>query len=94
MKREVKIETLNSTKAKILYDNFVISKRIITKTRSGSEKMSFHHTFIKKGWEHVVSNSEMDEIVFVLDGRAKLPWDGKEAEVSSGSCVYIPSGCE
>ena len=56
--------------------------------------MLFHDTFIKKGWEHVVSNSEMDEIVFVLDGRAKLPWDGKEAEVSSGSCVYIPSGCE
>jgi len=72
----------------------VISKRIITKVRNGSEKMSFHHTFIKKGWEHVISNGEMDEIIYFSDGRPEISWDGKEVEVSSGSCVYIPSGCE
>ena len=94
MKREIKVEKLDTTKEKVLYDNCVISKRIITKARSGSEKMSFHHTFIKKDWEHPVSYPEMDEIIYFLDGRAKISWDGKEVEVSSGFCVYIPAGCE
>jgi len=56
--------------------------------------MSFHHALIKNGWEHVFSNGEMDEIIYFIDGRAKILWDGKEVEVSPGSCVYISSGCE
>ena len=49
---------------------------------------------MKKGWEHVISYGEMDEITYFIDGRAKISWDGKEVEVSQGFCVYIPAGCE
>jgi mannose-6-phosphate isomerase-like protein (cupin superfamily) len=94
MMKEIKVEKLSETEAKVLYDNMVISKRIITKQRDDSDRMSFHHVVIKAGWEHPVSYDEEDEIIYFLDGKATISWDGKEVEVSAGSCVYVPSGCE
>jgi mannose-6-phosphate isomerase-like protein (cupin superfamily) len=94
MIKEIKSEKLTETEAKILYDNFVISKRIITMQRDNSDRMSFHHVLIKAGWEHVISNADQDEIIYFLDGKAKISWDWKEVEVSAGSCIYVPAGCE
>jgi len=94
MKKKIRLETLENTESKKLYDNFVISTRIITNVRSKSERMSFHHVVIKAGWDHLISYEENDEIIYFLSGKAIISWDGNEHEVRAGSCVYIPAGSE
>lgn len=91
---QIKVDTLGNTQAKELYDGFVISKRIITNVKDKSEKMSFHHVIIKAGWDHVILNEGNDEIIYFLSGKATISWKGNEVDVSEGSCVYVPSGCE
>ncbi len=94
MTKEIRIERTEDTEPKILYDNYVISKRIITKARNNSDRMSFHHVVIKAGWEHTISYEDADEIIYFLDGKATISWAGREVEVLPGSCVYVPSGRE
>lgn len=35
-----------------------------------------------------------DEMTYFLDGRVKISRNGKEVQVSTSNCDYIPSGCE
>jgi len=94
MAKNIKIVHQSEIEAKIPYEN-VFSKRIITKQKDNSEKMSFNHVEIKAGWEHALSEEDKDEIIYFLDGKAIISWgDGNSVEVSAGSCVYVPAGCE
>jgi len=72
----------------------VFSKRVMTKIKDGSDRMSFNHVLIKSGWEHLLLNEDKDEIIYFLDGKAIISSDGKDIEVSAGNCVYIPAGVE
>ena len=92
--KEIRVRNVKEIEGKILYDGSIVSKRLINKQRDNSENMSFHYSNIKSGWKHEVSNDDQDEIMFFLQGKAKLSWDGKEVEVSKGDCIYIPSGCK
>jgi mannose-6-phosphate isomerase-like protein (cupin superfamily) len=93
MKKEIKVEKLNETVGKDMYDNFVISKRIITKERDNSDRMSFHHVLIKAGWEHEINNGEQDEIIYIVDGKATISWDSRNVNLIAGDCVYVPANC-
>jgi mannose-6-phosphate isomerase-like protein (cupin superfamily) len=91
--KKVKIVTQNDVEAKIPYEG-VFSKRIMTKIKDGSDKMSFNHCVIKAGWEQPLLNADNDEIIYFIDGKAIISFDNKNIEVSAGSCVYVPAGVE
>ena len=93
MSKTIKISRQSEIEPQIPYEH-VFSKRIITNKKDNSDRMSFNHVKIKAGWEHMLSNDDKDEIVYFIDGKAIISFEDEKIEVTAGSCVYIPAGCE
>lgn len=89
--KKVKIVHRDDVEAKVPFEG-VFSKRIMTKIKDGSDKMSFNHVKINAGWDQDLLNEDKDEIIYFLDGKAIISSDDSSMEVSAGSCVYIPAG--
>ena len=94
MGKTIKVEKLWEIQPAILSDETMSSKRIISKKRDDSDRMSLHHVVIKNraGWKDVAPYETQDEIIYVLDGKMKISWDGQEVELTPGCCAYIPAG--
>jgi len=96
MKKEVekkpKIVNINEVEGIQLtpYDRV---RRLITKSREGSEKLMLGVSFIDPSnepysWSYV----ENDEVYFVVRGKLKIQWNDKEATAGEGDAVFLPAG--
>ncbi len=71
------------------------SKRLITKRRQGAERMSLSYLTIEAGANAgKAMYQENDEIMYVIEGRARISWEGGEAELKPGTAIFVPAGTE
>ena len=70
--KKVKIVHRDDVEAKVPFEG-VFSKRIMTKIKDGSDKMSFNHVKINAGWDQDLLNEDKDEIIYFLDGKRSYP---------------------
>lgn len=66
---------------------------IITRQQHGSERMSFHMIVVDPG-RSGTTKYDMDEIVYVLEGKLTLSWDGQTVDLLPGMVAFIPAGQE
>ncbi len=66
---------------------------VITKEKDGSEHMSFHVTVADPG-RSGKTKYEIDEVVYILEGKLTLSWDGKTIDILPGMIAFIPAGQE
>jgi len=92
MKKEIKIIDSNKMDPEITKTGSRI-KRLITKTKDGSEKITFSVGIIAGGID-VRESFESDVVYYILEGRCVIEWDGNSAELTDGMVIYIPSGIE
>jgi mannose-6-phosphate isomerase-like protein (cupin superfamily) len=70
------------------------SRRLVTRKRQGSERMSFHVNHIKAGNRSTgVVYPEMDEINYLVKGEATIIYDGRRERLTEGMAWNIPMGC-
>ena len=78
----------------VMRDGRIESRRLVTRKRDGSERMSFHVNHIKAGNRSTgVVYPEMDEINYMVKGEATITYDGKRELLTEGMVWNIPMGC-
>lgn len=70
------------------------SRRLVTLRKDGSERMSFHVNCLQAGNRSIdVAYPEMDEINYMVKGKAMVAFNGERHEVREGMVWNIPAGC-
>lgn len=92
MKKEIKVVDSNKMEPEITKTGSRI-KRLITKAKDGSDKITFSIGIIAGGID-VVESFESDAIYYMVEGKCTIEWDGNSAELSDGMVIYIPAGTE
>ena len=78
----------------LMRDGKIVSRRLVTSRKDGSQKMSFHVNAIQAGNRSTdVVYPEMDEINYMVKGRATMVFDGERHVVREGMVWNIPAGC-
>ncbi|MCS7109094.1 MAG: cupin domain-containing protein [Sulfolobales archaeon] len=70
-------------------------KRLITKRREGSDKLTLGLCFIEpnaRGYRWTFK--DRDEVYYVLRGNVRLKWGESSAVLKEGDAVYLPAGYE
>lgn len=88
--KTVKVVRLGEVQPTIIPGEVI--QRLITKKREGSERMSLSVSRIQKGFDLPIDSGETDWIMYLLEGTAKISWEGGKAEVKPGMAAYIPAG--
>lgn len=71
----------------------IISRRLVTRRKDGSERMSFHVNVIKGGNQSIgVVYPDKDEINYMVRGEATVSADGECYRVRDGMIWNIPAG--
>jgi len=71
----------------------IVSRRLVTLKKDGSEKMSFHVNVLKAGNRSVgVVYPDHDEINYMVKGEATIVFDGERHRVRDGMVWNIPAG--
>ncbi|MFC2063363.1 cupin domain-containing protein [Chloroflexota bacterium] len=71
------------------------SKRLITKKRQGSDRMSLSYLTMEAGAKPgKAMYQENDEIMYIIDGSATISWEGGEVEIRPGTAIFVPAGAE
>ena len=90
MKKEVKVVDSNTMESEITKTGSRI-KRLITKKKDGSDKITFSIGIIAGGID-VLESFESDTVYYMLEGKCTIEWEGNSVELSDGMVIYIPSG--
>jgi len=70
-------------------------RRLITKKRLGSEKLTLGISYIDPGCKgYRWTFKDNDEVYYVLKGRITLHYDDKKLDARDGDAVLLPSGVE
>lgn len=70
-------------------------KRLITKRREGSDKLTLGLCFIEpKARGYRWSFRERDEVYYVLKGSVRLKWNLESVVLKEGDAAYLPAGYE
>lgn len=78
----------------VMRDGKIVSRRLVTLRKDDSQKMSFHVNAVQAGNRSTdVVYPEMDEINYMVKGRATVVFDGERHEVREGMVWNIPAGC-
>jgi len=64
-------------------------RRIVTRGRDGYQKFSFHVVHFDANLEKDMKEGDLEIVLFVLQGSAKLTWDDKTVEVRPGSAICV-----
>ena len=94
MGKELKVVTFDEVEPTILPGEGAEVRRLVTKRRENSERMSFGVCTFKKGYDEKSVYEDKDEIMYLLEGKAIISWKGGEAEVKPGMAMFIPAGVE
>jgi mannose-6-phosphate isomerase-like protein (cupin superfamily) len=72
----------------------IASRRLVTRKKDGSQRMSFHVNVIKAGNRSIgVVYPDQDEINYMVRGEATVSFDGERHRVRDGMTWNIPAGC-
>ena len=92
VKKEVRLVDSNKMEPEITEKGSKI-KRVITKTRDGSNNITFSISIIAGGID-ILESFESDAVYFMLEGKSTIEWNGKSGELRDGMAIYIPKGTE
>jgi quercetin dioxygenase-like cupin family protein len=92
MGKEVKIVDSNTMEPETTKTGSRI-KRLITKAKDGSDKITFSIGIIAGGID-VIESFESDAVYYMIEGKSTIEWSGKSTELSDGMAIYIPAGTE
>jgi len=71
----------------------IVSRRLVTLKKDGSERMSFHVNVVKAGNRSVgVVYPDQDEINYMVRGEATISFDGERHRIRDGMVWNIPAG--
>ena len=75
-------------------DEIYVSRMLIDKENSGSERLQVNHGVVKTGQRlsGAAHPAPYDEIYYVLSGEASLHMDGAEYQLEKDMVVFIPAG--
>lgn len=94
MTKKVSIISPADVPAVSMREGRIESRRLVTRKRDGSERMSFHVNHVKAGNRSIeVVYPEMDEINYMVKGEATITYDGKRERLTEGMVWNIPMGC-
>jgi mannose-6-phosphate isomerase-like protein (cupin superfamily) len=77
----------------MLRDGRIASRRLVTRKKDGSQRMSFHVNVLQAGRSVGVVYPEQDEINYMVRGEAIVSFDGERHRVREGMIWNIPAGC-
>ena len=92
MKKEVKVVDSNKMEP-IIGKTGSRLKRIITKEREGSDKITFSVSTIAGGID-IKELFQSDAVHYMVEGKSTIEWDGNKVELTDGMAIYIPAGTE
>jgi mannose-6-phosphate isomerase-like protein (cupin superfamily) len=71
----------------------IVSRRLVTRKKDGSERMSFHINVLKGGNRSIgVVYPDQDEINYMVRGEATISFDGERHRLRDGMVWNIPAG--
>jgi mannose-6-phosphate isomerase-like protein (cupin superfamily) len=92
MVRELKVTNIGERDSEAL-NSVTRVKRLITKSREGSQNLMLGICFIDPGGEPFeFSYPDKDEVYYMLTGKIIVHWDGNKTEVKAGDAVFFPAG--
>ena len=92
MKKEIKIVDANLMKGELRKTGSRV-KRVITKSKEGSDKITFSIFDVAPGVD-LREVSDSDVIKYLLEGKCTIEWNGKNIELTPGMAIFIPAGTE
>jgi mannose-6-phosphate isomerase-like protein (cupin superfamily) len=90
MEKRVKVVNSNTMEAETTKTGSRI-KRLITKAKDGSDKITFSIGIIAGGID-VIESFESDTVYYMIEGKSIIEWDGNSVELTDGIAIYIPAG--
>ena len=94
MEKKIEVVKFEDVKPAVLHGEDIESRRLVTKWRENSGRMSLSVATVGKRFTGKTTYDKEDEILYLLEGNGKILWKGGEAEMKKGMAVFIPVGTE